>query len=314
MEKLSIKNPSNLRTDFLGVKFPNPVVLASGILGMSASSMASVVRNGAGGVTTKSTNLEGQDGHPGPKVITYESGMLNCYGLTNAGFWHEKKEIAKFKKRLPQNPLIFSIFGFSLKEFQAIAQKVDQTRADFIEINISCPNVQSEHGRPFGCVPGMPQKVIKAVKKLTKKPIIVKLSPNVVDIVEIAREVESAGAHAISAINTLGPGMVINLETRCPVLSAKAGGMSGPAIRPLAVKMIYDIYENVKIPLIGIGGVTTGQDALEMIMAGAQLVEIGSGVYYRGISVFKRVCNEMQEWMRKQGVKSIKEIIGAAHD
>lgn len=303
----------DLNSDFLGVRFANPTLLASGILGMTAASMGSAIRNGAGGVITKSCNIAGRDGNANPKVISYEGGLLNCYGLTNGGFVHEKEEIAVFKKDNPQHPLVFSIFGFSEKEFEEIASRVDETQADLCEINISCPNVQEEHGRPFGCVPGMPTKVIKAVKKHTKKPIIVKLSPNVVDIIEIAKEVEDAGADAISAINTLGPGMVINIDARQPVLSAKMGGMSGPAIRPLAVRMVYQIYANVKIPIIGIGGITTGKDALEMIMAGARLVQIGSGVYYRGISVFKRVTNEMEEWMEKNKVGSLGEIVGAAH-
>ncbi|MBD3244379.1 MAG: dihydroorotate dehydrogenase [Candidatus Moranbacteria bacterium] len=299
-----------LRTKFLGFDFENPIILASGILGMSASSMVSVIDNGAAGVTTKSTNIEGRDGHPNPKVITYESGMLNCYGLTNAGFENEKNEIKEFKKRKPQNPLILSIFGFSLKEFEDIAKRVDETQADLIEVNVSCPNVQSEHGKPFACVLGMSGKVIKIVKKHTKKPVIAKLSPNVADIVEIAKEVEEAGADAVCAINTLGPGMVINIDVKKPVLSARAGGISGPAIRPLAVKMINDIYKNIKIPIIGVGGVTYGRDAIEMLMAGASLVAIGSAVHYRDIGVFKKVCDEITEWMKKNKLGNINEIMG----
>jgi dihydroorotate dehydrogenase (NAD+) catalytic subunit len=302
----------NLGVNFLGVKFKNPIILASGILGMTAASLESAVRNGAGGVTTKSTNLEGRDGHPNPKVITYESGMLNCYGLTNAGIDQEKEEIILFKSRRPKTPLILSIFGFSVEEFKKVAKEADKTIADFLEINISCPNVQAEHGRPFGCVPGMPTQVIKAIKKVTSKKLIVKLSPNVLDIKEIAKEVEAAGADAISAINTLGPGMVINPEARRPVLSAMVGGISGPAIRPLAVRMIFDIANTVKIPIIGMGGVTTGRDALEMIMAGASLVAVGSGVYYRGISVFKRIENELTDWMIQNKVADLAEIKGAA--
>lgn len=303
----------NIKVKFLNQEFPNPTVLASGILGMSASSMVNVVNNGAGGVTTKSTNIEGRDGHSNPKVITYEAGMLNCYGLTNAGFKHEKDEIAEYKIRKPKNPIILSIFGFTIDEFKEIAEKIDKSDADLVEINISCPNVQDEHGKPFACLPGAPKEVIKIVKENTKKPIIVKLSPNVTDIVSVAREVEEAGADAISAINTLGPGMVINVDIMKPVLSANVGGISGPAIRPLAVKMIYDIFKNVKIPIIGMGGVSNGRDVLEMMMAGARLVAIGSGVYFKGIDVYKKSADWILDWMEKNKIDDINEIIGIAH-
>ncbi|MBD3238580.1 MAG: dihydroorotate dehydrogenase [Candidatus Moranbacteria bacterium] len=307
------KQKIDSRVNFLGVEFPNPIVLSSGILGMTATSMEKVITSGAGGVTTKSTNISGRDGNPCPKVITYEAGMLNCYGLTNAGFLNEKNEIKELKQRRPENPVIISIFGFSLEEFEQIAKKLDQTQADLVEVNISCPNVKEETPKPFACLTGMPRQVVKLVKKNTKKPIIVKLSPNVTDIVAIAKEVEDAGADAISAINTLGPGMVINIEAKRPVLSVGSGGISGPAIRPLAVRMIYDVYQAVKIPLVGIGGVTTGRDALEMIMAGAELVGVGSGVYYQGIDIFAKINQEIRKWMQKNQVKSIAELVGAAH-
>jgi dihydroorotate dehydrogenase (NAD+) catalytic subunit len=303
----------DLSVKFLGKKFPNPLVLASGILGMSAASMINVVKNGAGAVTTKSANKEGRVGNPNPKVITYESGMLNCYGLTNAGLAHENKEIEKYKAKIKDHPIIISIFGFSLAEFEESAKLAEQSEADFVEVNISCPNVQHEHGRPYACTLGAPTKVIETVKKHITKPIIVKLSPNVTDIVEIAREVEKAGADAISAINTLGPGMVIDIDIQKPILSMGGGGMSGPAIRPLAIKMVHDIYKAVKIPILGLGGITTGKDAIEMLMAGSSLVGIGSGVYYRGVDIFKKVNEEIKVWMDKNNYKKVRDLTGVVH-
>lgn len=302
---------ANLSTTFCGIEFENPTVLASGILGVTASSWRSVADHGAGGITTKSIWLNEHKGHPNPTIITTDEWMMNAVGLPDAGMKKAKEEIEKYcldKKA----PLIASIVGGSLEEFEKIAHEISALPVDLVELNISCPNVECELGRPFACVPKDAAEVTRRVKKVVngKKPLIIKLSPNVADIVEIANACAESGADGFCLINTLGPGLAINLETRFPILANKVGGISGPAIKPLAVKLVHDVYKATKLPIIGTGGIRSGEDALEMIMAGAVLTGIGSGVYYRGIDVFKHVKDEMNEWCDKNGVKSVKELVG----
>lgn len=302
----------NLGIDFCGIKFPNPTVLASGILGVTADSLRYVVRSGAGGVTTKSTNVEGRKGHPNPIIVTYEGGMMNAVGLSNPGIEEEILTVKEFKDKC-KNPLLLSIFASTVAGFKEIAKRADRSKADILEVNISCPNVEDEFGKPFACCPGLPGEVTKLVRKNTKKPVIVKLSPNVPNIVNVCKEVESAGADGLTLINTVGPGLMINIETARPILSNKVGGMSGPAIKPIAVKAVFDAYRAVKIPILGVGGITTGRDAIEIMMAGARLVGVGTAVYYHGAEVFKKITDEMQEWLKKNGVRKLEEIIGRAH-
>jgi len=302
----------NISTKLCGIKLSNPTILASGILGVTASSMLNVINNGAGAVTTKSCDLEGRPGHPNPKVISYEHGLLNCFGLTNPGIKEKIGIIKEFKTKSDQ-PIILSIFAKTVDDFGKIAKLADSSAADIIEVNISCPNVQ-EHGKPFSFDPQNSASVTKIVKKNTSKPIFVKLSPITSEIVDVAKACKDAGADGITAINTLGPGMVINIDISKPVLSNKVGGVSGPAIRPIAVKCVYEIYKETKMPIIGMGGVINGHDAIEMMMAGASAVGIGSGVYYKGIEVFKKINDEIKSFMKEKGLNSLKDIIGKAHE
>lgn len=303
---------ADLSTTFCGINFYNPTVLASGVLGVTASSWRSCANNGAGGITTKSVWLNEHKGHKNPTIITTESWMMNAVGLPDAGVEKAKEEIEEYCKD-KKAPLIVSIVGGKSDDFAEIAEKASDLPVDIIEANISCPNVESELGRPFACVKKdakeVTKKVVEAVKG--KKPVIVKLSPNVTDIVEIANVCAESGAEGFCLINTLGPGLAINLETKMPILSNKVGGISGPAIKPLAVKMVHDVYKATKLPIIGTGGINSGRDALEMIMAGAVLTGIGSGVYYRGIDVFRKVTKEMNDWCDSNGVKSLKELTGS---
>lgn len=302
----------NLSIDYCGVKFKNPTVLASGILGVTADSLAYVVRNGAGGVTSKSVNIEGRTGHPNPILATFDGGMINAVGLSNPGIEHKIKDIVKYKEQTDA-PLILSIFGATVDEFEDLAKRVETSQADLIEVNISCPNVEDEFGKPFACCPGVPGEVTKKVKAHTNKPVIIKLSPNVPNIGAVCKECEDAGADGVCLINTVGPGMLINIEFAKPILANKVGGVSGPAVKPIAIKAVYDAYKAVKIPIIGMGGVTTGRDAIEIMMAGARLVGMGSAVYYRGDDVFQKVTTEMNEWLEKNGYSSVEDIIGLAH-
>lgn len=303
----------NLETVFCGVKFRNPLVLASGVLGVTGASLRYVVENGAGGVTTKSIWRTGHKGHPNPVVIANDHFMLNAVGLPDAGIEKAHLEIGEYMKHQPA-PLIANIVEARIEDFAEVAEKVSALKPDLIEVNISCPNVEDEFGKPFSCSRKDAAAVTAAVRARTKLPIIIKLTPNVLNIVEIAKACVDAGADGFCAINTVGPGMVVDIETREPVLANKVGGVSGPAIKPLAIKAVYDIHKALpNIPIIGTGGITTGEDALEMIMVGATLVGIGTAVYYRGVDCFAKINEEMIAWGKKHNVKNVQELRGSAH-
>ena len=292
------------------ISLENPLILASGILDTTGEMMAKVARH-AGAITTKSISLKPREGHKNPTVIETNNYMLNAIGLSNPGikeFINEIKIVRRTKK-----PVIGSIVGCSDEEFAGLARSIGNY-VYAVEINVSCPNITGERiGQEIGKEPESVKKIVRKVKNSVHIPIIVKLTPNVNDIAEIAKAAENAGADAITAINTLGPGMAINIEARKPILANKFGGMSGPAIKPIAIADVYKIYESVKIPIIGTGGIVYGKDAIEMLMAGASAVGIGSAVYYRGHDAFGKIKNEMVQWMRKNKVNSVREIIGAAH-
>ncbi len=296
--------------EFLGVKLKNPLVLASGVLGNSFDILRRVHENGCGLVTMKSIGPAPRDGHNNPTVIDLGYGMINAVGLPSPGYDQMEEEWQELATR--DFPLNASIYGGSVKEFETVAQFVSDKHPDFIEVNISCPNSE-KHGMMFGISESSAHDVIAAVKKVSRVPVIAKLTPQAPDIGRIAKACEDAGADAICAINTLGPGMLIDIETRTPVLAFKKGGLSGPMIKPVALRCVYDIFDAVSIPIIGLGGITTGKDAVEMIMAGASLVGIGSAVRYRGIDVFQKVNEELNQWLTSHDCK-IADIVGVAHD
>jgi len=299
----------DLSTGIAGVKLRNPTILSSGILGTSHELIKRVFENNAGAVTIKSIGPVPRDGNNNPSVIDFGHGLLNAVGLPCPGYKNmdiEFNELSKIKE-----PVIWSIYGSKIEDFVNITKYIIKYKPKIIEINISCPN--KEKGMLFSQNKKSAAKVTRSVKQVAEKIIVIpKLSPNVANIAEIAYACEKAGADAINAINTV-QGMVININAKKPVLYYKKGGMSGPAIKPIAVKCVYDIYENVKIPIIGTGGITNGRDAIEMIQAGASAVGIGSAVYYHGINVFKKIVREIEEWMKENKYTSIKELIGIAH-
>lgn len=303
----------DITTRLCGIKLDNPTVLASGIMGVTGSSLCFAAGNGAGAVTTKSIGIEERKGHPAPILLEWEKGLINAVGLSAPGIGSSLEELSYAVKNC-KSPVIASIFAPTSKQFGEVARHVSKIRPALVEVNISCPNVEAEFGKPFGADPKISADVTKIVKKNSKCPIIVKLSPNVSNIGLIAKAVEKAGANAICAINTVGPGMIIDIKTGKPLLANKCGGLSGPAIKPIAVRCIYDIFEAVKIPIIGTGGVTYGRDAIELIMAGATAIGIGSGVYYRGIDVFRKVANEIEDFMFREGYNNLKEFRGIAHE
>jgi dihydroorotate dehydrogenase (NAD+) catalytic subunit len=252
-------------------------------------------------------------------VLPWGLGLINAVGLANPGVEAEVGILRETKARLvPLGvPLIASIFAHTIEEFGYVAHRVSDAQPDLIEVNISCPNVQAEFGRPFALDAQAAAAVTHTVKEVTASPITVKLSPNTPDLVPIARAVVEAGADALTAVNTVGPGMVIDLESGRPILANRVGGVSGPAIRPIAVRCVYELTRALgagDVPIIGTGGVSSGRDALEMIMAGATLVGVGSAVHEQGPEVFADIRQEMEAWMEVHGVRRLDEIKGIAHD
>ncbi|MBU1178138.1 dihydroorotate dehydrogenase [Patescibacteria group bacterium] len=300
----------NTKITFLDKEFANPIVTASGVLGVTGATMVNNVKEkGVGGVTMKSVSVEPREGHPNPTITTGEHFMINAVGLSNAGAENSVKEIKYYKENC-QAPLIASVFAGDVEEFGEVTKKISEASPDFIEVNISCPNVEDEFGKPFAADPELAAEVTKIVKENTDIKVIVKLSPNVSSIGMIAQAVEAAGADAICAVNTFN-GTLIDVRTREFVLHNKFGGVSGPAIKPMAVKAVYDISQAVKIPIIGTGGVTTGQDVLEMMLAGATLVGVGSAVYFGGgKDVFANMMGEIEQIMKEEGVEDLTEMIG----
>jgi dihydroorotate dehydrogenase (NAD+) catalytic subunit len=302
---------ANLEVDFCGVRFENPTVLASGVLGVCASSLKNVVRNGAGGVTTKSIWLEEHTGHVNPTMFGTEHYFINAVGLSDAGVNKAVEETFPEYNNEKPAPIIASIVAGKIDDFVAVAEEVSKCNPDIIEVNISCPNVEDEFGKPFACVVEDARAVTKKVKNVVKDiPVIIKLSPNVSNIGEIANACADSGADGFCAVNTFGPGLAVDIDLRMPILKNRVGGVSGPGIKPLAVKCVYDVYKATGLPIVGTGGVLSGEDAIEMMMVGARLVGIGTMVYYRGAEGFSEVVKEINEWCDKNGVKNINDIVG----
>ncbi len=302
-----------LNIDFCGMHFVNPLVLGSGILGVTGGSLAAVANSGAGGVTSKTWWAHAHEGHANPVVIAEDGVMLNAVGLPDGGIEKHSEEIQIYRDKA-NAPFIASIVGGSVQEFEEVAEKTAALKPDILEVNVSCPNVSDEFGDLFssGCI--SVALMTKSVKKYAGEiPVTVKLSPNVPNIAEVAKACEDNGADAITAINTVGPGIRINPELRAPILKNKRGGVSGPAILPIAIRCVWDIYEAVKIPIIGIGGVTHGTDAIEMMMAGARLVGVASALHFRGKDAFTLITEEMSDWCKKEGIENIESLIGVAH-
>lgn len=303
----------DITTTICGVKFKNPLILASGILGTEAELLVRVAKAGAGGVTTKSCGLLPRKGHENPTILAWEHGLINAIGLANPGVDQVVGEIKELKKLLGETKIIASFFGGTVKEFVEVAERLSSAKPDFLELNISCPNTESEFGRPFAADPQDTYKAIKMVKRATKIPLIVKLSAINSDIKSTAKAAQEGGADVIAATNTLDS-MIIDIESGKPILTNKLGGISGPAIRPIAVGCVYQIAQACKIPIIGLGGITCGRDAIEMMMAGASAVGVGSAVHFRGINVFKKIEREIKEFMEKHDYRSITDFCGIAHE
>ncbi|HLA37649.1 MAG TPA: dihydroorotate dehydrogenase [Candidatus Brocadiales bacterium] len=301
----------DLSTELCGVRLQNPTVLASGILGTSKGMLKAVALTGAGAVTIKSLSLEPLPGHNNPIVIGFEAGMLNAVGYANPGIKEGVKEFSNLKE--VGVPVIASIIGRDVGDFMKVLEGLRGLDFAAVEVSLSCPHTPGYGMLAGQNTPEATKEIVSVVRKGTGLPLLVKLSPNIPEIGRVARAAEEAGADGITAVNTLGPGMLINIEARQPILDFKVGGVSGPALRPIALRCVYDIYKTVKIPILGVGGISTGRHAIEMLMAGAYAVGIGTAVYSRGIEVFGKVCQEMEEWMEANECTSVKELIGSAH-
>lgn len=296
------------------ISLPNPLVLASGVLGVSASSMGFCVANGVGAVTAKSCSLQPRKGHAPPVVAVWEQGMLNAVGLSNPGAHVLVHELREYKERFPDHPLIASVFGGSPEEFAAVTEILAEAGPDLIEVNVSCPNVQSEFGVPFSADFDATATITRAVKDVAGDiPVSTKLSVNCPSLYRMAQVVRDAGADMITAINTIGPGMLIDVDARAPVLTNKVGGVSGPAIFPVALKAVWEVRKAVDLPIIGTGGVSNADQALQMIMAGADAVGVGTSVWSVGATVFSQINEGMLAWMEENGVSSLDEIRGVIH-
>lgn len=308
--------PPDLTTQFCGMALPSPIILASGILGTSAALMARVAAGGAGAVTAKSCSVQPRAGHPNPTVLDWGNGAINAVGLANPGIEEEVTILRATRQRLDEAgqgvKLIASIFGTTVNDYTYLTQRLHESPIDLLEVNISCPNVHDELARPFAASCASAAVVTQAVKRVAHVPVIVKLSPNVTDIAEIARAVEDAGADAIAAINTVA-GMVIDVRAARPVLANREGGLSGPAIKPVAVRCIYECYRAVKIPILGIGGVSCGEDAVELLMAGATAVGVGTVVQRRGVEALGQIGRELARFMAEEGYTQVAQLVGRAH-
>ena len=302
----------NLSVNLAGVELKNPIVPASGTFGYGREYAELYDINVLGSFSWKGTTRDPRLGNPQPRIAEMPSGMLNAVGLQNPGIdaviANEVPNIAK----IFQGPVIANIGGFSIEEYVENCCKLeDVEQVKILEVNISCPNVHAG-GKNFGCDPKAAAEVTAAVKAVTNKPVFMKLTPNVTDIAEIARACEAAGADGVCLINTL-LGMRINLNTRKPVIANRTGGVSGPAVFPVALRMVWDVYEAVKIPIIGCGGVSSAEDVAEMMLAGATAVEVGAA-NLKDPFVCKKIVESLPGLCEKLGVEHIADLTGAAHN
>ncbi len=302
---------TNLKTTLCGIELSNPIIPASGTFGFGYEFAELYDINMLGSFSFKGTTKDRRFGNPTPRIAECTSGLINAVGLQNPGvddvIAHELPKL----KSVFTKPVMANVSGFSIEDYAYTVERLDsEEQIGWFEVNISCPNVHGG-GMSFGTSPEAAAEVTRAVRRVTSKPIIIKLSPNVTDIVSIAKACEDAGADGISLINTL-LGMRINLKTRKPVIANKMGGFSGPAIKPVALRMVYQVYDAVKIPIVGMGGVESAEDVIEFMLAGACAVEVGAANLVNPYAC-RDIINDLPRVMEKYGIDSLSDIIGAAH-
>jgi dihydroorotate dehydrogenase (NAD+) catalytic subunit len=300
----------DLATTVAGVRFPNPLLLASGILNETGASMARAAREGAGGVVTKSMSLKPRAGHPGPNVVEVDGGLLNAMGLPGPGLDHFAREVEDAKRG--GAVLVGSVFGGTAEEFAEAARRMAALGTPALELNVSCPHAKG-YGSEIGCDPGRLREVVAAVKDAVKVPIWVKLTPNTDDVARLARVAVEAGADALVATNTL-KAIAIEPDVRRPVLGNRVGGLSGHALKPVALRAVWDCWAaDLKVPIVASGGIYTARDVLEYAMAGAAAFQVGTAVMHEGWGVFEAIKSDLGEWMEAEGVSSLRDVTGAAH-
>ena len=298
-------------TSIADLKLNNPTMLASGILGYSTDSLNRVVKGGAGAVVTKSVGVNPRVGYPNPTVVQSDAGLINAMGLPNPGIEIYGEEI-KFAKNILKVPLIVSVFGYSAEDYALVSKKATDAGADAVELNVSCPHVK-QTGAEIGQSPKLLAEVVEKVKASISKPLFVKLSPNVSEIATTAKAAVEAGADALTAVNTL-KALAIDPETMKPILGNIKGGLSGSAIKPVALRCVFDIREALPdVPIIGCGGVTDWQDAIQFFLAGASAVQVGTAIASSGPDVFQSINKGIENYVRKKHFRSVKEIVNFAH-
>ncbi len=297
---------ADLSVEIAGITLKNPIIPASGVFGYGHEHEELFPLSKLGGIATKGTTITRRPGNPSPRIAETTAGMLNSVGLQNPGIdVFVGYELPYLLQK--DTVILANIAGSTEEECVTLAKRLEETAVHMIELNISCPNVK-QGGMAFGASCEGAASITAAVRKVTKKPLIVKLSPNVTDIASIAKAVEAAGADAVSLINTV-LGMRIDVRTRRPILRNNVGGMSGPAVFPLAVRMVWQVANAVQIPVIGMGGVSSGKDAAEMMLAGASAVQVGAAIFtnpYAPITIIE----ELNDWLDAQGIASVRELIG----
>lgn len=301
------KSSTMLSIDLAGMPLRNPLLLASGFLGISQEVFNRLYNDGLGAVVSKSISVSPLEGYKGPTVVYLgEKGYLNAVGLANPGSDVFAQEIMN-----NQIPLVVSIVGSSQSEFQKLINKFDKLNILAYEVNLSCPHVE-KMGMEVGDDPDLVTKIIKTIKTRTKKPVIIKVGIGKSDVLKLATIIQESGADAITAINTIRA-MAINVETGMPILSNKVGGLSGIPLKPIGVRCVYEIFKKVNIPVIGCGGIFTWEDAIEYILAGATAIELGSVIGYKGLKVFNQIKLGITRYLQKKDYKNVKEIVGLAH-
>ena len=301
-----------MNVNLCGIELDNPVIPASGTFGYGYEFAELYDINELGTFSFKGTTREPRFGNPTPRIAECPGGMINAVGLQNPGVEKVISEELPKLKQVFQKPVMANVSGFSVEDYACTCEKLDkEEQVGWLEVNVSCPNVHGG-GMSFGTQPCAAAEVTRAVKAVTHKPVIIKLSPNVTDIVSIAKACEDAGADGISLINTM-LGMRVNLRTRKPVIANTMGGFSGPAIFPIAVRMVYQVAKAVKIPVIGMGGVSSAEDVIEMMLAGATAVEVGAANLVNPFAS-RDIVRALPEAMEKYGIKNLKDIIGGIQE
>ena len=300
---------ADLITELVGLKLNNPVILASGILGETGKTLERVIHCGAGAVTTKSIGFEPRTGHSNPTIVELDFGLLNAMGLPNPGIHNYLGELHDLVAG--GMPVIGSIFGKDAGEFAELAGIMVDAGVATLELNLSCPHA-SGYGAELGSEPELVQEITAAVCDAVTKPVLVKLTPNTADIVALGKSAVAGGCSGLVAINTV-KGMAINAELGRPVLSNKFGGYSGPGIKPIGLRCVYELASaELGVHIIGVGGITSGSDIVEYLMAGATAVQVGTAVYYDGITAFEKLVSELDKFMTENNYQSVSELIGLA--